>query len=416
MLRLSKGKRPQGRIKAQPEDFVVEEITKSGVVLETGRRYTKEDLGFEDGPEGKHSFSVFVMQKRDWNTASALREIARKCGRGIKSAGFAGSKDRASISTQMCSIFGAMPERLMEIHVKDISINGAWESSAGVKLGDLLGNRFSITITEASEMERIRSLVEELNGRFPNYYGEQRFGSRSNNTQVGIAIMKGDFENAAKIFLTDSLGEKNEEAVTARKRLAEEMDFAEALNYFPWHLKYERMVLESLAQNPTDYANAIRKLPRAVTLMFVHSVESEIFNRELEMRVKSNDTHPRKGELSCPPDKFGYPDLSKTAPSSGNDDQFPVGNIVGYNSESLTEEEARILGEMGLTKEDFRVKHMPELNCKGTYRTLFSPYLNMKTSEGETGTISFSLSAGSYATVLLDELIDVQESPNITQF
>jgi tRNA pseudouridine13 synthase len=211
-----------------------------------------------------------------------------------------------------------------------------------------------------------------------------------------------------RIFLTDSSGEQNEEAVAARKRLSEEMNFKEALDYFPVYLKYEIMVLRALANNPTDYANAIRTLPRAITLMFVHSVESEIFNRELEIRVKDGNTNPKEGELICLSDKFGFPDLTKTATFHNQEPNrcFPIGNIVGYNSEKLTEEESKILEEMGISKEDFKVKHMPELNCKGTYRPLFAPYTNIKLASVTNPTISFLLPAGSYATVLLSEFLE----------
>ena len=409
MQRLSKGKRAYGYIKAAPDDFIVEEITKSGVTLERDRRYFREELAEPEAPgSSEPRFSVFVMQKRDWNTAQALREVAKRCGRGIKSAGFAGSKDRTSVSTQLCSMFGAKPERLLSIHIKDISINGAWESATGIGLGDLLGNRFCIKVSDGSSLERISEINAELGGIFPNYYGEQRFGARNNNAAVGLCIIKGDFEGAVRSLLMDFTGERSEEAIYARKRLAEEMDFRDALEYFPKYLKSERMVLASLAENPSDYAKAIRRLPRAITLMFVHSVESEIFNKALEARMRDGQIQPRAGELACASGTMGFPCISKSFVSTGLHEagQFALGNIVGYNSENLSEEETALLEGLGITKEDFKVKHMPELNCKGTTRPLFAPYVSFAFS-GET--VSFSLPAGSYATVLINELLEITE-------
>ena len=69
----------------------------------------------------------------------------------------------------------------------------------------------------------------------------------------------------------------------------QEQDFKEALKYFPEYLKYERMLLEYLARFPDNYANAIRKLPRSISLMFIHSVESYIFNKELEERINEGE-------------------------------------------------------------------------------------------------------------------------------
>jgi tRNA pseudouridine13 synthase len=404
MLRLSGGERAAGGIKTNAEDFVVEEITTSGVILSRDMVHSAEELKESvAGPESK--FTRFVLQKTDWNTASALREVTKRVGRGIKSAGFAGSKDRTSISTQLCSIYGASPEQLLSINAKDIKINGAWRGDKQVGLGDLLGNRFTLTLRDTKDTDRIGHIGKELNGLFPNYYGSQRFGIRDNNFDVGLAIMKGDFEAAVLRFLTDSTNERNQEAVEARKRLFAERDFGAALGYFPRYLKSERLVLQYLSMNPTDFGNAIRKLPRAITLMFVHSVESRIFNMELEMRIKNGRLKAEMGDLVCASDFYGFPDLETVRPFDGGKYSFLVGNIVGYDTAELTVEEKELLEQIGISKEDFRVKRMPELNCKGTFRPLFAPYNDFHFSEGG-GVMSFSLPSGSYATVLASEFLE----------
>lgn len=408
MLRLSTGGRMRGSIKTSAEDFVVNEITRNGTVLETGKTYSHEDVGMNASEGGK--FSVFVMQKTNWNTAQALKTIARIFKHGAKSAGFAGTKDRISISTQLCSIFGVRPDDLLRVHVKDISINGAWASGAGVRIGELLGNRFSIRIRNSSQSGNPDSIREELGGIFPNYFGEQRFGVRGNNVDVGLGILKGDFRSATMAFLADSTNEIRQEAVEARKRIAEEMDFRRALDYFPSYLKYERLVIEYLARFPDNYANALRRLPRQLSLMFVHSVEAEIFNRELEDRVRNKMLDPVVGELACGTNSYGFPDIAKTKTleSSDNvDEYFAVGNLVGYKSGNLTPKEGELMDEMGITADSFRARGMNELNSKGTTRVLFAPYGDMALENADgTANFTFSLPAGSYATVLLDEFVD----------
>lgn len=83
MQTLSAAEGMGGTIKAVADDFLVEEITKNGVVLEIGRSYTPEELGIGKGGEDS-KFSVFVMQKKGWNTLQALKEVGAKCGRGIR--------------------------------------------------------------------------------------------------------------------------------------------------------------------------------------------------------------------------------------------------------------------------------------------------------------------------------------------
>ncbi len=403
MLTLSKNMGISGSVKSSPDDFVVEEITGNGTVLELGKQYAAADLGMKDDPEGK--FVVFVLQKKGWNTAQALREVARKSRRGIKSAGFAGTKDRMAVSTQLCSLFGAKAEEVKGTYLKDVSINGAWQAGAAVEMGDLLGNRFRITVRDASGTENIDPVAEELGGVFPNYFGEQRFGIRNNNAEIGVDILKGDFEGAAIRFLTDSQNEMSQDAVDARKRLAADRDFAKALDYFPRYLKPERAMLLSLAAAPTDFGKAIRSLPRSLTLMFVHAVDAHIFNKELEARLGQGSTEPAEGDLVCNRDRFGFPDIAASRVFDGTKCDFVVGNIVGYESEP-NDDEKRIMDGLGLAKDDFRSKRMPELNCRGAKRVLFAPIVDFAhRDDGKNALLEFSLPSGSYATVLLSEFL-----------
>ena len=408
MLRLSKGSRARGRIKSTADDFRVEEIARNGTILGIGNEIRAESLGMDENPEGK--FALFVMQKRDWNTTQALKTLARRMRRGIKSTGFAGTKDRTSVSTQLCSMFGVRAHDLRHIHVKDIAINGAWQSSTGIRIGDLLGNRFSITVRELSGGGNVGGMIDQLGGVFPNYFGEQRFGNRNANVAIGLDILKGDFESAVMRFLTDSRNESNEDAVEARKRLESDMDFNAAMDYFPGYLKYERTMLEYLSRFPKNYANAIRKLPRSISLMFVHSVEAQMFNMELEGLVKEGKRSPGRDELSCAADANGFPDISTTGRHEENaTNRFMVGRIIGYDSTDINDTERRLMDELGITEESFKVKGMAELNAKGTYRVLFAPFLDIRHEENdelETCTIGFSLPSGSYATVLIDELVE----------
>lgn len=406
MQRLSRGKRATGSIKQFPEDFKVEEITTNGTILKLDTDYTAEQLGM-GANDGK--FTVFVLQKTNWNTALALKMVARAAHRGIKSAGFAGTKDRISQSTQLCSMFGAEPDQLKTVKIKDIKINGAWKHDSKIELGLLAGNHFTIKVRDVTGADNLKKSIESLNGVFPNYFGEQRFGSRKNNFDVGLAILKGDFEGAVMNFLTDVSNETNQEAIKARTRLAGDHDFTEALEYFPGHLKYERTILDYLSRYERNFANAIRKLPRSINLMFVHSVEDTIFNSQLEKMITEGRTHPVQGDLVCAPDAARFYDLSDTWKyESGGREGFAVGNILGYQTAELTDFEKGEMEKLGLELESFKVRGMSELNCKGARRVLFAPYrdLSVERGEGELS-LSFSLPSGSYATVFLRELVEM---------
>ena len=398
MLTLSKYTGTGGYLKGDPEDFIVREITKNGTELQMNTHYSPADLSEENPTDGK--FTTFVLQKKNWDTNSAILEIAKKLRRGRKSVSYSGSKDKTSISVQLASIFGVKPEDVMRIHIKDISINGAWQSN-GLKLGDNLGNAFNVKISETKNPENAEKIFEELNGRFPNYFDKQRFGYRLNNPKIGMLIIRNDMKGAVMSLLTDPENESNEAAREARERLSMEMDFKSALSYFPRYLRSERSMLSYLSRFE-NYTNAIRAMPRGVSLFFIHSVESLIFNMALERMVRENNF---ESTMYCDADGYGFYNVDSSKKDSKG--IAPVGNLVGYetNKGEITCYENEAMEFLGITPEDFRIRHLPELSMRGSKRSLMAPVKGLSSIRLEDGlTVNFSLQSGSYATILLNEI------------
>src|SRR5262245_50015881 len=75
----------RGRLRAEPEDFLVE-----------------EDLGF--APSGAGSHVLLKVRKRNANTEWVARELARAAGCRQHDVGFAGLKDRHAVTTQWFSV------------------------------------------------------------------------------------------------------------------------------------------------------------------------------------------------------------------------------------------------------------------------------------------------------------------------
>ncbi|MDE1846360.1 MAG: tRNA pseudouridine(13) synthase TruD [Candidatus Micrarchaeota archaeon] len=401
MLYLSSSKGTGGEIKRSPDEFIVKEITRTGKILELNMQYSPEQLGMKVDPEGK--FANFVLQKRDWNTIQALQNVAKRLGRGVKSIGYAGMKDRTATSTQIASIFGVSAQALANVNMKDIRVNGAWQSKNPVELGDLLGNAFEITIIGSKNSENIPKIFEELGGRIPNYFDAQRFGNRLNNAKVGTFILQNRLEDAAMEFLTGTTNENNQNAVAARNKLKEEGDFGAALEYFPGYLKHERTMIYHLAKEGTDFAKALRSIPRGISILFIHAVEAAIFNYAAERMVKENAFEDSK--LFCGLDLFGFPDLEKLG-SAGK--EVPVSTIIGYETkeEEINEYEREALEKLGIKKEGFKIRSMPELSMRGTYRPLLAPFKEEKYEQlsEDLVKVSFALPSGAYATILLGEI------------
>jgi len=396
-----------GRIKSSPEDFLVEEILDDGTQLELGNSFSRPDE-----PDGR--FINFILEKRDWSTSSAISEIAKRLHSTHKQFSVAGNKDKVATTVQLASAQGTSKEALLSLNVKDISIRGAWIAKDKVRIGSLLGNRFTIKVKDAGAdaRERVAEIASELTGSFPNYFGSQRFGSTRKNThEIGLKLLKNDFESAAISYICDSEGEKNEEAKKAREQLRSDLDFARALNYFPKHLRLERSMVAYLAKKPGDYLGSFKQLPRGMLLLFIHAVQSHVFNLLLSERIaeaknekqnssplNSSSLELERGEFFCS-ESFGFPDIT-----SASDSGWIVGKIIGSES-PVNEREKEMLERLGIEKSSFRLKTIPEIASKGTYRTLMAP-LKDYSFNPETTTFRFSLPAGSYATVAMREFMD----------
>jgi tRNA pseudouridine13 synthase len=369
-----------GRLKSLPQDFVVEEITPEGVVLEVG--------GCVERSKALADYTVFTLEKTNWDTLRAVGEMAKRVGETRKRFSFAGTKDKKAVSTQAVSAYRVPAERLLGVRIKDIFLRDFGYSDYPVELGCLSGNRFTVVVRgvrffEGDARSRIESVWAQLSDGFPNYFGLQRFGVRRPITHiVGRKIVFGDFEGAVMTYLCDVFEGEEEASFLARKRLRDEGDFREALKYFPSHLGYELALLNSLVERPGDYAGALQRLPRELQLMFVHAYQSFIFNRSLSEYILSGRFVER----------------------------LP---LVGFETvpDSVTQV---VLDAEGVSPADFRVKGVPRLGSRGSLRECFDFARNFElvgVSEDELNggscslVLRFSLSAGSYATVFLREFM-----------
>ena len=136
-----------------------------------------------------------------------------------------------------------------------------------------------------------------------------------------------------------------------------------------------------LAQQPKDFANALRRLPRGLSLLFVHAFQAHLFNLVLSERISA-------GEVGA------------DTPAS------ETGNLVGYDTKP-NEREREVLEGLSIEPEQFRLKGMPELGSKGSRRPLLAELKDFSfTQEEGGGRFRFALGAGSYATMALREFID----------
>jgi tRNA pseudouridine13 synthase len=161
-----------GLIKAQPEDFIVEELP---AYLPSG--------------EGAHTF--LLVEKRGLTTAEAVQRLARALAFRREDAGAAGQKDRQAVTRQWISVPNIDPARALAVTVDDVRVLEAKRHGNKLRTGHLVGNRFRITLRGTRDgVTRARAIVEQLaSSGMPNYFGAQRFGARGDNAARGRALL-----------------------------------------------------------------------------------------------------------------------------------------------------------------------------------------------------------------------------------
>ena len=164
-----------GRIKAQPEDFEVEEIP------------AYEAAGMGD-------FLYLWIEKRDLGAEYFMRQVARRLHIPVGEVGAAGLKDRhghASADLSAC----AAEERLAQLEGDGIRLLEVRRHSNKLKPGHLRGNRFRIVIRDADPQAAVLlpPLLDRLRAQgMPNYYGPQRFGHDGETVHLGLALLRGE--------------------------------------------------------------------------------------------------------------------------------------------------------------------------------------------------------------------------------
>ncbi len=400
-----------GTLKASADDFIVEEVSSPP----------------EPDPQGR--YTAATLRVREWETNRLVRQLARSLHISRRRIGFAGTKDKRAVTTQLFTFEGVTPETVRALRVKDIEVLDAFATARPLEIGDLVGNRFRIVVRdlrvsgpEARKLADGTTAQLRSFGGFPNFFGVQRFGSvRPITHLVGRHIVRGEFREAVETYVANPIPGEDAESYEVRAALAATGDVKDALHTYPRNYTFEKALLSHLAAHPNDYAGALRVLPMNLLLMFVHAYQSFLYNRILSERMRRGLPlyEPVDGDLVLPADRRGLPDRERMIEVSGDNLARVAGRCragkawvgaVLFGSESrfadgeMGEIERSIVGQEGLRPEDFIVPDIPRISSKGTRREILAPIRSLETEVvADTFRLSVELTRGAYATCLLRE-------------
>ncbi|MHB0887883.1 tRNA pseudouridine(13) synthase TruD [Acidithiobacillus sp.] len=138
----------------------------------------REKLPFPPSGSGSHCW--LEIEKRGLNTEQVAQRLARLAGVAARDVGFAGLKDRWAVARQVFTVPLGADKTLPWASLNDENLQILSERRHDKKLrrGVLRGNHFHLVLRDVAGdralwEERLRAVVQ---GGFPNYFGEQRFG------------------------------------------------------------------------------------------------------------------------------------------------------------------------------------------------------------------------------------------------
>lgn len=329
-----------GWLKAEPEDFVVEELP-----------------AYEFSGEGEHLF--LWIEKRDVPAEQFVRHVARMLDMPARDVGVAGMKDRRAVTRQWLSVPAKLQDRVPQIETERIHVLQTARHTNKLKTGHLRGNRFEIRLRNirnhlgaAPDPAAIAEVADAVAARgFPNYFGDQRFGHAGETLQLGLDLL-------------------------SRKKSKRDIPYARRRFLF-------RLALSAVQSDLFNQALASRLRDGLIDTVLNGDVMEVVATGGKFIVEDATIEQPR----------FEAYETVTTGPLFGPKMRQPVGEPA--------QREATILEQAGLTAEAF-VGFGDELS--GTRRPfLVRPQDLIATLEDDSLRLRFILPSGVYATTLLQE-------------
>jgi tRNA pseudouridine13 synthase len=382
------------KLKQQPDDFQVEEITE-----------------VQPGADG--AFALYRLEKTGWSTPDALAALRRRWRVEPRRLSYGGLKDRHAHTVQFLTVFHG-PRR--NLHHHEVTVTYLGQVSAPFTSQDIASNRFHLTVrdldgTALPEIERRlgRAAAEGL----PNYFDDQRFGSVAGEGGEFIArlLVRGRFEEALRLALTEPYEfDRAEQKQEKRLLTAHWGEWGRLLEQLP--RGHARSLVDYLRAHPADFRGAAIRLRPELRGLYLSAYQSHLWNRMLAHWLRAHcpadrlrPVHLRLGEVPFPEGL----DAPLNEELAALQLPLPSARLKLEAGDPRAEAINAVLGEEGLALHDMQVRGVRELFfSRGERAALCRPrQLTFQAAPDERRPgrlkllLHFELPRGSYATLLV---------------
>ena len=384
-------------------------------------QYKKNKRKNKDWPQNRPNYLKFVLYKENLDTNSAIKDIVRNSNVSTSLIQVAGMKDKRGVTSQFCTLYQQEANQLILLNQHNGGKkSGGYSSYAGtgllrvgnfeychepLRLGSLLGNRFDIALRNVQIDNDDQDVIQHLNQvaksfqniGFINYFGMQRFGKSQDTHKVGIEILKGNFQKAIDMLMNvksdeqerftkakikwssrfDDIKKDDEESM----KQAEQNCAKSVIRDLGRFMLCEISIMKSLSKKPRDYKTAFRCIMKNTQLMFLHAVQSYIWNCVASHRISTygsdkvivgdlvlvKDTNKNTGlqgksvEIITEENIDKYDITNVVLPLPGSKVQYPI-----HESGALYK---TLLSDLGMDEHVWKQSNR-ELSLGGDYRKL----------------------------------------------
>lgn len=366
-----------GKIRVEPEDFNVSEL-----ISEKSKKSINEENGY----------AVYKLKKRKIDTNHALSGIFRKKGVRLKSLGL---KDASAVTEQfVCSGNKGRPIENFSSDKYSLEHLGFVKKPLSKK--DMIGNHFKLKISDSQN--KLESFTEH--DKILNFYGYQRFGSKRPVTHlIGKAILQQDFEKTVDLILSFTSSYDSKENTEIRQKLSEKANYEQYFDQVPLQMDIERIVLKEMIEHG-EPIRAIRAIPVSLRRFYIQAYQSFIFNQSLSAAFLDGEDlfTAQTGDVCF--DHNGI--IGKYVKGMDQNLALPFVGYSYYKKTRFDFQISKILQQEEISPKDFFIKEMQEASSEGGFRQAAIQCLDYS-AHGDV--VEFSLSRGSFATILLREIM-----------
>lgn len=293
-------KRPRGYLRLYPHDFNVEEIGLDGVRVPLIPTDVSKDVG--EVVQDRRTLWADLI-KVNIPAPAAFRDLQKILALSDRQIGYAGIKDAVALTAQRLSLRGVTKEQVENFSHPRMLLRFVRYGNGALQPGSLKGNRFTIVVRSDADASLDQSLGDLQQSGFLNFFGTQRFGSRTLSHELGKLALRGDMEALLRTYF----GKPGPFDVPIYRDVRLAMDevygdwaaMKKIASHFPFTFHDELLVLDELErrQSPSKALGVIHDQVR----LWMYAYASWLANQRLSLWREQNAALPEEMTMPLSP-------------------------------------------------------------------------------------------------------------------